>query len=375
LLLAAHNGYINMASLLFEHDANSATRNTLGWGISTYAIQSPSPDFLREIEGFTDHGSFWKEKPSIDVSFRSSHCDFVPNKAIRCTGCTPIHVCVSVQNQSALKYIARKGLSQNLHEPCAEGYSPLHLAAAVDAGRIALWLIHRGADVNSVAHSDGTTALHLAIKAYNFKMARTLLGNGARLIADQQGRTADMLVPNHLYPRALKMLRNYEVPATDLKSFGMYRGFEQLGVTISSGKLSTCEEIIERGDFVSSSERLPCGCTPLIYALAKRQLEIARSLVHKRAYTGGAACSDHVPSDAISDCTLGIALLSLDFIDNLTALLDLGLEQEEHWIWTAISPFHVAAVCNADALPTLIHHVEMNSNAYRQVLPQSLQYS
>jgi hypothetical protein len=91
--------------------------------------------------------------------------------------------------------------------------------------------------VNSIAHSDGTTALHLAIKANNFKMARTLLGNGARLIADRQGRTPDMLVPNHLYAKALKMFRNYKVPTTDLKSFGMYRGFEQLGIAISNGEL------------------------------------------------------------------------------------------------------------------------------------------
>jgi ankyrin repeat protein len=138
LLLAARNGYANIASLLLQHHANPAIRNKLQWGILTYAVHAPNQHCLLELDAFLDHDHLWREKPLIDVSLRSSRVGFVPNHVIRCTGYTPIHVCVAVRNPPVLRLAAQKGPNRDVHQPCAEGYTPLHLAAAVDAGRIAL---------------------------------------------------------------------------------------------------------------------------------------------------------------------------------------------------------------------------------------------
>lgn len=195
-------------------------------------------------------------------------------------------------------------------------------------------------------------------------MARKLLENGARLVEDARGRTPDMLVPIRRYHQALRMFREYNVPETSLKGLRTNRGLDELASAIKNCSLVTCRKISKNRD-VSSSERLPCGCTPLVYALSRRQWDIVDLLLDFNAYTGGVACTQHRSGRSLNNHAIGMIISHPRFNQRLSQLLHKSLRKfQEHWIWCTVSPFHVASVANADAIDTLVTHIKDHRKVY-----------
>ncbi|XP_044579736.1 ankyrin-1-like [Cotesia glomerata] len=101
---------------------------------------------------------------------------------LHATSKTPLGIAIKKKNLTLVKKLITAGADVNISS-WNDYWTPLHLAAELDASEIALLLINNGANVNAVSNISlgycTTTPLRIAIKNNHLEMVKLLVKNGA----------------------------------------------------------------------------------------------------------------------------------------------------------------------------------------------------
>jgi ankyrin repeat protein len=138
---------------------------------------------------------------------------------------------------------------------------------------------------------------------------------------------------------------------------------------ILDGDLQMCCTILDESPTLPKV-LVDCGtCTPLMVALARRRLDIAKLFLDHGASTSGTPCSVTREQGSCYSNTLNIAISQPMFNSILLRLLDKSLAHEDHWIQSQEKwqPLHLAAAFNPEGLKILVNHIVTRESILRCV--------
>lgn len=136
------------------------------------------------------------------------------------------------------------------------------IAANKRSNRVLRVLIARGADVNQVCLTYGTTPLHLAVKAGNAEGVQLLIAAGANVdLQDKNGLTALMMSCKHSYPVIFDILIAAHA-RIDLMDSGKRTAIFHACKTASLGMVNT---LVDAQASLAALDEW--GNTPLFYAV------------------------------------------------------------------------------------------------------------
>lgn len=217
--------------------------------------------------------------------------------------------------------------------------------------------------MNSIAHADGNTPLHLALMVGNFKTAKMLLDHGAQVTQNLKGDTPDVPVPQQKQKQAIVLFRKSGVPFSRLGSVKPWMSLNYMAWAISNDDYDMCAEIMTYRSS-SSVDRLRCGCTPLASALARGSFAIVKFLIGRGSWLARNACKMH-RKEALYHNVIELLLVKAGSHRNLWQVLNCCTQQGVHWCQNSANPFYVASAVNCDALELLIQHVEAHESFYQ----------
>lgn len=162
-----------------------------------------------------------------------------------------------------------------------QGETCLHLAAALNKGKILMELLHYGADSNAV-DQNGDTALHVAVKKnYEECVATLLLNDKIDLnILNDNGFAPLHLAIKNKNLNAVKMIQ-MKALASKVSCFSIVEtkhGNNALHIAIESGAKEIAEYIL-RNHLIKSSAKNLSGHTPLFLANALKDSELVKLLL------------------------------------------------------------------------------------------------
>ena len=159
------------------------------------------------------HFLAWSSKSTPEIFQRGHLYDDADMLSADSFGRTCLHFAASRGNLGVLSYLVRRVSSEDVEKKDIQGRTPFHYAAESSrAAGVIDTLVGRGCNVYAVDDT-GRTALHWAARWNNFKAVKKLIaivGGGALLLSDTDGRMPSREVCQRRAPALYKYLRDLE---------------------------------------------------------------------------------------------------------------------------------------------------------------------
>ncbi|KAF2113185.1 hypothetical protein BDV96DRAFT_601378 [Lophiotrema nucula] len=368
-ILAAKSGFLAAFEVLLQHHADSALTSSTGMNAVAVATAAARLDSLRAIRQLSCSVS-WSSTFHFSLS-RTKYSMFRNGYG----GCNVIHCAATLSDPSILTFLAAcPELYFNIHEPGAEGITPLHLA--VEHGMIlnARFLIENDAEVNAVFSTGKVTPLHLAILARYRDIVSLLFDAGAELLPDGYGNSSERLAQVTGDVMILSMVKEARSRIIErFQSMSHLQG--ELEHAITRGDVAACRAYVDKG--ILELGPLSCGCVPLTYALVLMRIDIAMLLVEKGASTTGQPCNAHLSTFLgvqITDPPKWSSAVHLvvhcpGFNAVLSNLLEKSMVFSNHWAWNPTGLFSIAVSQNPEAIDIIVKHIQDHWMWYRAFPP------
>ncbi|KAJ8116317.1 hypothetical protein OPT61_g2235 [Boeremia exigua] len=351
LRIAVDSDFFEGVAILLDHGADTGFDDpSRTWDLLAFVVEGGHDKLLRHLCSTIHPDKVWSGTytwKKIEPWIRD---------------CTIFHLAASNNDPETLEYLHQDERFPGLHSVAEDGSTPLHIAAVVDAEKSIEWLIQHGADINATTLDTDYTALHYAVREGNVTSAASLIKAGARFLPDSHGRIPDDLFPEEQTNRdeVHKMLEELRksLPSLDLPQTSTHsrNDVEEFFQAIRRRNVQKCRDMIESKPGLLSSRSPKCEkCTPLIFALVKGYSDIVDLFLDHRASITGNLCEAHGRSfqelRGFSPIEIAVADSRFNFL--LPKILEISIYEDADWAFDGITPVHVAAVFNPEALDIL----------------------
>ncbi|KAI9163536.1 Ankyrin repeat domain-containing protein [Paramyrothecium foliicola] len=259
-------------------------------------------------------------------------------------GATSLHRACFNGDMDCVQFFVQHNLI-GIDQPADGDETALYCAVLANEPSIVEYLVSNGASTN---HSldDGSTALHAAAANGYLEVAKILVQLGAVESTDEDGRTPSMaafLSGHHAVANFLEEAVGDTGSKVSAKRSMILLG--QLEKAIKHGDLDTCKWLVARGCPINGSMPRCHGCSPLIRAMLRDKLAIARWMLESGASVQAYPCPKHAAKNFtiinhVSSVSSWVSLLPVvlsqylaeggDFFNGLDAPLHGAIQQGNH---------------------------------------------
>ncbi|OHE95143.1 hypothetical protein CORC01_09530 [Colletotrichum orchidophilum] len=306
--------------------------------------------------------------------------------------CNALHLAASSGHADTLTFYLEslKVESLSIEAPTADGWRPIHFAAAYDSddGSCVRVLLEHGADPTKSLPDGYWNPLMLAVHAGNISIAQPLLELEPDIVSRMNLPRAFTIALKRKSERMIDLFRpfldNVIIPSPDLvkdrdgrcKALGAV-----MELLLDDGNLRRLSSVLQMVDRETlNSVRLSCGkCSPLILATVQGQFHLADLLLGCGMTTWNFVdrCSRHLgapPESMYPSCTtLHMALMQPEQRSHHTidAFVQKLIEQID-WTRHELSPVHCAVISGqASRVRLIANHVKKHAHRYVDILQES----
>ncbi|KAL2066420.1 hypothetical protein VTL71DRAFT_2491 [Oculimacula yallundae] len=365
LMISAEAGKADMVRCLLDNGADIQVKGSFGWQAIHFAVSSGDPTTIRIfLELHTD----WNT--AITIAYGR----------LNIPGCNIIHLAAidAYHDNNAMKEILESSPMIDLNCLTGDGYSALHLAAMHGTGDTVQALLNAGANIE-LESSRGIRPINSAIEKGRHSTTETLLQWGCEMKADKFGFTPELYALKRNDGVIVRMLKKHQLTpgmqiTVDNQMTALRRRLSKLEnipeenhrssressmmlhYAIKDGDLDLCKTLIGTGASINDPVLGCRGCTPVLWSMTCRQIPIARYLIEKGASAAGQSCSkaNEYGYHYKGHYAVHLACRAESDVDLLSLLLEQDVKLGSPAFQAAVTPLHIAVLCNNTAAVELI---------------------